>query len=157
MTNYAIIFLTLIAFCGCNRSEVTSPPMAVGVTLAFSSGFQGDSLICKCDTTTFGECRAYSDSLFMTAGYQFIATEGMHRLTLILPLEHAQADTVFWVWRNLLITIEAHLDRKTMHITYQSYSSEQNQYNSSQPPNQRLKLTEPAVAFAPRERQKELK
>ena len=140
-----IIAICLISVSGCNKSDVTSPAIETTVSLNFTSGFQGDSLIILNDGSVLDECRGFSDSLNMVSGYQFIATEGMHLLSMNMPILHTQNSTTFWTYQSLLLVIDAYLDRKTMTISYKLHYQKFNQNSASQPPNQSLKLTEPAV------------
>ena len=107
-----IIAICLISVSGCNKSDVTSPPIETTVSLNFTSGFQGDSLIILKDGSVLGACRGFSDSLNMVSGYQFIATEGMHLLSIKMPISARPKHTTFWTYQNLLLYIDAYLDPK---------------------------------------------
>ena len=142
-----ITFVIVLMFftSGCNKSATTEPSTLVSVSISYMSGFQGDSLILSCDGAIFERGRGFSDSLFVPSGYLFTVNEGVHRFEMQIPQLNAQADTTFTAWPAYRTVIETSFDRKKIVITYKILYLDTSQIAFRQPPNQSLKLTEPAV------------
>ena len=99
----------------------------------------------SCDGTIFEQGRGFSDSLFVPSGYLFIVNEGFHRFEMRIPQLNVHADTTFIASSAKITNIEAFFDRKKTVITFIILYLDTAQTALRQPPNQSLKLTEPAV------------
>ena len=108
---FLISILFFFAY-GCNGSSTPESSTHISVSVAYKSGFEGDSLILLCDGDVFERGRGFSDSLYVPSGYLFNVTEGMHTFEIQIPQMKAHADTTFKAMPAYRTVIETSFDRK---------------------------------------------
>ncbi len=97
---------------GCGGSPSSQSSARISVSVAYKSGFEGDSLILLCDGDVFERGRGFSDSLYAPSGYLFNVTEGVHTFEIQIPQMNVHADTTFKAMPAFRTVIETSFDRK---------------------------------------------